>query len=228
MYKKGIKIILKVFIRYNKKIPIWRLVIMMWFAFLFTFFTYGATYQVGDIIMQRDPFKGGGGVLQMMTLSPYNHIGVVIERNGRKYVAEAIGRVSYTPIDAYINRGVGYKILRPSKALTPTQKKELSKAIHVYKGKRYDPAVSWSDDKMYCSELVFKGYEDIGIQLKRTRPMWLHIFAPIVPIAKLMSGASWIPVPKLYRKGVQEARLTDRVVTPGEIARSWKLKTIRK
>ena len=201
---------------------------MMWLMYLLTSLAYSMTYQVGDIIMQRDAFKGGGGAIQMMTLSPYNHVGIVVERGGKKYVAEAIGRVTYTPVEQYIRRGEGYKVLRSSTDLTPKQKRQILSAVHKYKGKRYDASVSWSDEKMYCSELVFKVYEDVGIQLKRTRPMWLHFFAPFVPMAKLMSKFSWVPVPKLYRTGVQSANLTDTVVTPGEIARSWKLKSIRR
>ena len=145
-----------------------------------------------------------------------------------KYVAEAIGRVTYTPIHQYINRGEGVRVLRPSKDLTSTQKRQLSKPIQKYKGKRYDASVSWSDDRMYCSALVFKAYEDIGITLKRTRPMWLHLFAPLVSVAKLMSKFSWVPVPKLYRTGIRSTKLMDTVVTPGEISRSWKLKSVSK
>ena len=201
---------------------------MMWLIYVLSSFAYSMTYQVGDIVMQRDAFKGGGGAIQLMTLSPYNHVGIVVERGGKKYVAEAIGHVTYTPIEQYIHRGEGYKVLRSATDLTSKQKRQISRAVHRYKGKRYDASVSWSDDRMYCSELVFKVYEDIGIQLKRTRPMWLHIFAPIVPIAKLMSKFSWVPIPKLYRTGVRSAKLTDTVVTPGEIARSWKLKSVQK
>ena len=201
---------------------------MMWLIYFISSFAYSMTYQVGDIIMQRDAFKGGGGAIQMMTLSPYNHVGIVVEQGGKKYVAEAIGRVTYTPITQYINRGEGVKVLRPSKKLTSTQKRQISKSVQKHKGKRYDASVSWSDDRMYCSELVFKVYEDIGITLKQTRPMWLHIFAPLVPVAKLMSTFSWVPVPKLYRTGVQNAKMTDTVVTPGEISRSWKLKSVSK
>ena len=47
-------------------------------------FAYSMTYRVSDIIMQRDSFKGGGGAIQMMTLSPYNHVGIVIEQGGKK------------------------------------------------------------------------------------------------------------------------------------------------
>lgn len=199
---------------------------MMWFAFVFSFFSYGATYEVGDIIMQRDAFTEGGGVVQLLTLSRYNHVGVVVEKQGSKFVAEAIGTVTYTPIDKFIKRGVGYKVLRPSKPLSTKQKKQLSKAVSTYKGKRYDASLSWSDNKMYCSELVFKAYEEIGISLTKTRPMWVHLFAPVVPFAKIMSHTSWIPLPKLYREGIREAKLKDTVVTPGELARSWKLKRV--
>ena len=72
---------------------------MMWFNYFFSSFAYSMTYQVGDIIIQRDAFKGGGGAIQMMTLSPYNHVGVVVEQGGKN-------RHSYRPCNLYPHSSV--------------------------------------------------------------------------------------------------------------------------
>ena len=37
------------------------------------------------------------------------------------------------------------------------------------KGKYYDKKFQWNDDKIYCSELVWKAYEVIGIELSEKK-----------------------------------------------------------
>jgi hypothetical protein len=188
---------------------------------------FASTFEVGDIIMQRDAFKGGGGVIQVMTLSPYNHVGVVVKKNGQLMVLEAIGRVRYTPIQTYIQRGEGYKVLRMRKELSAKQKAELSKQARQYVGKRYDAALSWSDNKLYCSELVYKVYEDIGISLQIKRPLWLHGFSPLIPFAKKAVQSDRLDIPALYKNGVRDMKGRSPVVTPGDINLSIRLKTVR-
>ena len=188
---------------------------------------FASSFEVGDIIMQRDPFKGGGGVIQVMTFSPYNHVGVVVKNKGRLVVIEAIGRVTYTPIEQYIKRGEGYKVLRMRDELSTAQKSKLSRQARKYIGKRYDAALSWSDNTMYCSELVYKVYEDIGIHLQIKRPLWLHTFSPMLPVAKGVAYYEWVKLPRLYREGILKMKASEPVVTPGDINLSWKLKTVK-
>jgi hypothetical protein len=50
--------------------------------------------------------------------------------------------------------------------LTPAAIARLRKATSSFLGKPYDSAFSWSDDRIYCSELVWKVYERaLGIRI---------------------------------------------------------------
>ena len=55
--------------------------------------------------------------------------------------------------------------------LTPAQQTQLAKEGLRYQGFSYDLLFEWSDTKMYCSELVWKIFNSIGIELSPKRPM---------------------------------------------------------
>jgi hypothetical protein len=82
-----------------------------------------------------------------------------------------VATVRYTPLDAWISQGVGgryvVKRLRDAKQrLTTVALAKARRVITELEGKRYDLAFDWSDERMYCSELVWKIYDRaIGVQL---------------------------------------------------------------
>ena len=45
--------------------------------------------------------------IQRATHSPYSHMGLVLYRDGRAFVLEAVATVRYTPLAEWIDRGVG-------------------------------------------------------------------------------------------------------------------------
>lgn len=97
-------------------------------------------------------------------------MGLIIHRNGQPYVLEAIATVQYTPLDRWIARGVGQhfiaKRLRNAKALrTPSAQQQLRTAANQFAGRPYDLVFGWSDDRIYCSELVWKAY-DRGLNIQ--------------------------------------------------------------
>ena len=194
---------------------------------LITSIAFGSSpedYQVGDVIMQSDEFKGSAAAIKTLTLSKYNHVGVVIEINDNLYIAEALATVRYTPIDVYIERGKDYKHLRLKKELTDIQKKKITKSIKKHKGKKYDPFLSWSDDRMYCSELVAKVYEDADVEIvRKKRTIGSHVLISFsLPVIK----SGFVKVPDLYAKGINDIQLSDISVTPADIRRSTKLRQV--
>ncbi len=128
--------------------------------------------QDGDIIFHTCP-SSQSQAIQLATESPYSHVGVIHIRNGKPYVYEAISRVSLTPLKRWIKRGENehFIVKRLEEGLTPTQKTKLAKEGMKYRGAAYDLLFEWSDTKMYCSELVWKIFKSIGLQLSPTRPM---------------------------------------------------------
>ena len=61
--------------------------------------------QDGDIIFQSLPKNAVITAIEGATNSPYSHCGVVVNRNGKWYVNEAIGPVKDTSLYRWIIRG---------------------------------------------------------------------------------------------------------------------------
>ena len=72
-----------------------------------------------------------------------------------------------TPLQQFINRGVGsrYSVKRSKTPLTSSDLKIMMEYGKRQLGKPYDLKFEWSNQKMYCSELVWKMYHYAGIRL---------------------------------------------------------------
>jgi cell wall-associated NlpC family hydrolase len=126
-----------------------------------------AALRDGDIIFQTSR-SGQSLAIQRATHSPYSHVGIVFLRDGKPFVLEAGATVRYTPLDAWTTRGSGghYVVRRLKRALTPAEITKLRNAAAKFVGKTYDLYFEWSDERIYCSELVWKIYQRaLGIQL---------------------------------------------------------------
>jgi len=138
--------------------------------------------QDGDVIFQTTN-SSQSQAIQYATQSPFSHVGIVHIRDGKPVVFEARGPVGAIPLQSWINKGIKgqYQLMRPKKALKPAQIKTMRKAAERYRGKSYDWLFEWSDQKMYCSELVWKLYKEAGIELAEPRPMDSYRFdSPVV------------------------------------------------
>lgn len=126
-----------------------------------------STFQTGDIIFHTSK-SSQSIVIQKATHSPYSHMGMIVYRYGQPWVLEAIQPVKYTPLDAWIKRGVNqhYVVKRYYKNLSETQKSKLVRSAEQHLTKNYDLYFGWGDDAIYCSEIVWKAYDDaLGVQL---------------------------------------------------------------
>jgi cell wall-associated NlpC family hydrolase len=135
-----------------------------------------AALRDGDIVFQTSR-SAQSQVIQLATHSPYSHMGLVLFRNGQPFVLEAIAHVQLTPLKEWAARGDGgryaVKRLRDASVLgNPTNLSVLREVALSFVGKPYDPYFEWTDDRLYCSELVWKAYERaLGIQLGRLAPI---------------------------------------------------------
>ena len=116
-------------------------------------------YNQGDILFQESK-SSQSKYIKAATGSRYTHCGIIYKKNGKDYVLEASNKVKLTPVKEWINRGVG-KHVKVKKCPV----KGFSINLKKYLGKAYDTSFSWTDNKMYCSELVYKIYQDNGIKL---------------------------------------------------------------
>ncbi|MES2621181.1 MAG: YiiX family permuted papain-like enzyme [Bacteroidota bacterium] len=117
----------------------------------------------GDLIFQTS-LSGQSRAIQLATKSKYSHCGLIYKEGNRFYVFEAIQPVKRTPLDKWIARGQDgkYVIKRLKNAdqiLTPTTLKKMQQVGDKFNGKNYDLTFEWSDDKIYCSELIWKVYQ---------------------------------------------------------------------
>jgi len=126
--------------------------------------------QTGDLIFQTSP-SSLGKAIQLATHSKYSHVGIIYEQDGQFYVYEAIQPVSKAPLGEWIDRGVDdhYVIKRLKNANDVLTPEALTRMIAVgkrFEGKDYDGQFAWSDDRLYCSELVWKIYQEgAGIEI---------------------------------------------------------------
>lgn len=117
----------------------------------------------GDIIFQIS-LSTQSKAIQQVTKSEYSHCGIIYKNNGKYYVYEAVQPVKLTPLEKWIARGKdGHYVIKRLKdderVLTPDNLKKMRKEGEKFIGKSYDLTFGWSDDKIYCSELIWKIYK---------------------------------------------------------------------
>ena len=129
--------------------------------------------QTGDIIFQSSQ-SSQSKAIQLATHSDYSHTGMIVIREKKPYVFEAIGPVIYTPLQKWITHGKDgkYIVRRVDGGLSAQQKQKLAQTAKRYLGKPYDLAFSWSDDRQYCSEVVWKVYDKaLGMKLGKLQKL---------------------------------------------------------
>lgn len=127
----------------------------------------------GDVIFHVSR-SSQSQAIQRATGSRYSHMGVILHRDGQPYVFEAIDPVTYTPLQRWIARGEGghYVLKRLRTPLNAQQASQLRKAADAFRGRRYDLAFEWSDQRIYCSELVWKLYDRaLGVRIGALQPL---------------------------------------------------------
>lgn len=117
----------------------------------------------GDIIFQTSK-SDQSHAIQLATDSKYSHLGIIIKEGNRVDVFEAVEPVKLTPIDEWIKRGKGGKFVikrlkNAEKLLSEDNLLLLKKTGKQFAGKHYDSQFRWDDNRIYCSELVWKMYK---------------------------------------------------------------------
>lgn len=64
------------------------------------------------------------------------------------------------------------RLKKGDKVLTPNMLKKMEAVALGFKGKAYDWIFEWSDDKMYCSEMVWKVYQrSTGLEIGKLQKL---------------------------------------------------------
>ena len=117
--------------------------------------------KVGDLYFQSLPRNAVVNAIEGASESTYSHCGILVRKDERWFVLEAIGPVRETPLAKWIKqaRDRHYDVFRlgaKHEGIIP----EFIKAARKYMGRPYDIRYRMDDEKIYCSELIFKGYRD--------------------------------------------------------------------
>ena len=117
----------------------------------------------GDLIFQTS-LSPQSKAIQLATKSKYSHCGLIYKDGNNFYVFEAVQPVKRTPLDKWIARGqdgkyVIKRLKNADQVLTPTTLTKMKQVGDQFKGKNYDLTFEWSDNKIYCSELIWKIYQ---------------------------------------------------------------------
>ena len=116
----------------------------------------------GDLIFQTSQ-SAQSRAIQLATQSAYSHCGILFRRGREWRVFEAVQPVSETSLAQWVARGQNGKFVvkrlrDAATVLTPAALRRLQAAGRQYQGKRYDLYFGWSDERIYCSELLWKMY----------------------------------------------------------------------
>lgn len=128
----------------------------------------------GDIVFQE---TGGhqGVAVKAATKSRWTHVGLVFFRDGKPMVIEAMQPVRITPLASFIARNpksfYAMRLKDADSRINADAVKKAERYCNTMLGKDYDLQFRWSDEKIYCSELVWKVYKNaVGIELCKPRP----------------------------------------------------------
>jgi hypothetical protein len=144
-----------------------RVFLILLLAFFATQACVAESWRDGDIIFHTSK-SAQSAAIRRATHSPYSHVGLILFRDGKPFVFEAIATVRYTPLAQWIARGDGgrYAIRRLARTISATDIAKLRLSARQFVGKPYDLYFEWSDERIYCSELVWKMYHQaLGIDL---------------------------------------------------------------
>ncbi|MGV3663759.1 MAG: YiiX/YebB-like N1pC/P60 family cysteine hydrolase [Prosthecobacter sp.] len=119
------------------------------------------TPQHGDILFQSLPHMPVIDAIEGSTRSPYSHCGIVVKRDGAWRVLEAIGPVKLTRLELWIAQGRGgaFAVTRLKPPFQPKVDAMIT-AAEKFMGLPYDIQYEMDDRKIYCSELIYKGFKE--------------------------------------------------------------------
>jgi hypothetical protein len=117
-----------------------------------------ARLRTGDLVFHTSGSRQSKAI-QVATHSPLSHVGLVEVTPQGAFVVEAVQPVKRTLFAKWKARGQKGKVLvlRP-RDLSDEQRQRAVTEAKRHLGKPYDWRFGWSDDAMYCSELVRKAY----------------------------------------------------------------------
>ena len=173
----------------------------------------------GDIVFQTSESTQCAAV-RIATKSKFSHCGIVFLIDNQPMVLEAVQPVKITAFKDWIQHGKNkdyvVKRLKDSKKMSsPTLTAKMQEYGKSMLNKDYDLYFGWEDDKIYCSELVWKIYK-FGADIELCPTQKLSDFNLKHPIVKAI----------LFERYGSNIPLNQTVVSPESIEKSVILQTV--
>jgi hypothetical protein len=117
------------------------------------------TPQHGDVVFQSLPHNPVIDAIEGCSGSPFSHCGIVVKTADGWKVLEAIGPVMERPLVRWVAQGRDKKfaVYRLKEKHQPKVEAMIAEA-RKFLGKPYDIQYELDDEKIYCSELIYKGW----------------------------------------------------------------------
>lgn len=114
----------------------------------------------GDILFHSSPRTRLVNAIEKVTGSRNSHCAIVALRDGDWVVYEAYRGVEVTPLKEFIFRGrdqafAVYRLNEPQQPHVPA----MLAHVHEFLGRPYDARYRLDDEKIYCTELIYKAYQ---------------------------------------------------------------------
>lgn len=165
----------------------------------------------GDIVFSGCP-AGQGAAVTAATGSPYTHCGIVFNHEGQLMVLEAVQPVRVTTLKAFLG-GRHLAVIAARRLKARLKEDDIVKARKwavAQIGRNYDTRFEWGDERLYCSELVWKVFEKGGVELcKPRRVRDYNLQSP--EVRKLIQQRFG---------GMANLRLDEKIVAPSDLAAS--------
>ena len=161
--------------RRERRVFVTTLAVCALLTFIVSAWIYGPAYvaywnyspQEGDILFQSLPHSRLVNAIEGISESPYSHCALVAKQNGKWVVYEAFRNVEVTPLKEFIFRGrhQGFAVYR----FKSDHQKYIPATIKhakTYLGRPYDVQYRMDDERIYCTELIYKAFhQSSGQQL---------------------------------------------------------------
>lgn len=166
--------------------------------------------QVGDIYFQSLLPSALVIAIEGVTQSPYSHCGILNKKDGQWVIHEAIGPVRVIALETWIMQGMAqdYDVYR-LKPEYQSKVGELLAATEQYMGRPYDIQYDFDDEKIYCSELIYKAFKTV----------YHEELGKVVTLGDL----NWQPHEAFIRRIDPDLPLARKMITPKHLAEAPQL-----
>ena len=124
--------------------------------------------QNGDIIF-IDSGGAQGQAIRLATRSKWTHMGIIFIENNEPIVYHAVDPVRKDSLPNFLkySKDTKWEIkrLKNTTVLTVSNLEKMKQKAKKLQGLPYDYLFNWGDEEIYCSEYVWKIYQEIGLKV---------------------------------------------------------------